>query len=95
MTDVADAQLPLFSGSEARLPDLPGKVHGIVQVEPFVRIQCDGCGFIYDGKPGKVAAGIILSGILFNHRLYRHPQHPDRRRLCRSCRAVEWPGNND
>lgn len=73
------------------LPDLPGKVHGIVQLEPFVRVQCDGCGYIYDGKPGKVALGVILSDILFNPRLHEHPRNRDRRRLCRSCRAVEWP----
>lgn len=73
------------------LPDLPGKVHGIVQLEPFVRIQCDGCGFIHDGKPGKIATGIILSGIYFHHRRYRSAIDQDRRRLCRSCRSVEWP----
>jgi rubredoxin len=56
----------------ALLPDLPGLAHGIVQVDPFIRIQCDSCGFIYDGEPGK------------------DPKRPDRRRLCRSCRAVEW-----
>jgi hypothetical protein len=72
------------------LPDLPGLVHGIVQVDPFVRIQCDGCGFIYDGTPGKVAFGILTCGIVFSSRRYQHPQRPDRRRLCRSCRAVEW-----
>lgn len=73
-----------------RLPDIPGKVHGIVQVDPFIRIQCDGCGYVYDGKPGKAAMAVILSGILFNHRLYQHPRNPDRRRLCPSCRATEW-----
>jgi hypothetical protein len=70
------------------LPDLPNKVHGIVQLVPFVRVQCDGCGFIYDGPPGKVALGVILSDILFNPRRY---SAGDRRRLCRSCRSVEWP----
>ena len=72
------------------LPDLPGLVHGIVQVYPFVRIQCDGCGFVYDGEPGKVALGILVSGIVFSPKRYQDPQRPDRRRLCRSCRATEW-----
>jgi hypothetical protein len=72
------------------LPDIPGLVHGIVQIDPFVRIQCDGCGFVYDGKPGKTAGAILLSGIVFDTKRYQHPQRPDRRRLCRSCRAVEW-----
>jgi hypothetical protein len=76
------------------LPDLPGLVHGIVQVEPFVRIQCDGCGFVYDGQPGKLALAVILSGILFNPRRYRDPHSPDRRRLCRTCRAAAWPERN-
>lgn len=72
------------------LPDLPGLVHGIVQVEPFIRIQCDGCGFLYDGEPGKVALGILLSGIQFSAKRYHRTHGPDRRRLCRSCRSAEW-----
>lgn len=72
------------------LPDLPGLVHGIVQIDPFVRIQCDGCGLIYDGQPGKTALGILTCGIVFSPKRYQHPQRPDRRRLCRSCRAAEW-----
>lgn len=77
------------------LPDLPGTVHGIVQLEPFVRIQCDGCGFIYDGKPGKVALGVILSGITFNAKRYHSKRDPDRRRLCRSCRSIAWPESEE
>ena len=74
------------------LPDLPGKVHGIVQIDPFIRIQCDGCGFIHDGEPGKAALAVISSGILFSPRRYHDPRNPDQRRLCRTCRATEWPG---
>lgn len=87
MTDTATTtdQLGL-----ALLPDIPGKVHGIVQLDPFVRIQCDGCGYIHDGKPGHTAIAVLTAGIRFSRR-YFDPQNPDRRRLCRDCRAVEWP----
>jgi hypothetical protein len=72
------------------LPDIPGKVHGIVQLEPFVRIQCDGCGYLHDGAPGKTAIAILTCGINFSPRRYRHPRHPDTRRLCHDCRKSEW-----
>lgn len=72
------------------LPDLPGKVHGIVQLDPFVRIQCDGCGHIHDGEPGKTAFAILTAGIQFSPRRCQRRTNPDRRRLCRACRAVEW-----
>jgi hypothetical protein len=73
------------------LPDLPGKVHGIVQLEPFIRIQCDGCGFIHDGEPGKAAFAIITCGIVFSPRRYRAVNgQRDTRRLCRDCRKSEW-----
>lgn len=89
-TEAASDQLGL-----ALLPDLPGKVHGIVQLEPFVRIQCDGCGFIHDGRPGHTAVAILTAGIRFSPRRYQRRVDPDRRRLCRSCRAVEWPDEED
>ena len=69
------------------LPDLPGAVHGIVQMEPFVRIQCDGCGFIHDGDPGKAAIAILTSGIRFNMSAHSRGDH---RRLCADCRKREW-----
>lgn len=73
------------------LPTVPGKVHGIVQLDPFVRVQCDDCGFVYDGKPGRIAMGITQSGIRFSAKRY-HRRGPDRdaRRLCRDCRVREW-----
>jgi hypothetical protein len=76
-----------------RLPDIPGKVHGIVQLEPFIRIQCDGCGFIHDGEPGKVALAILTCGILFSPKRYHGVDgQRDTRRLCRDCRESEWDG---
>lgn len=73
------------------LPTIPGKVHGIVQTEPFIRIQCDGCGYIHDGKPGKAAIAVLTCGIRFDHRRYHGvPDKRDRRRLCRECRRREW-----
>lgn len=73
-----------------RLPDLPGTVHGIVQIDPFIRIQCDGCGYIHDGKPGKATLAIQTCGILFSHRRYRSVRQRDTRRLCRDCRKTQW-----
>lgn len=79
----------LTSPVRGLLPDIDGKVHGIVQIEPFIRIQCDGCGYIHDGEPGKTAVAILTCGIRFSARRY-HGNHPDTRRLCRDCRKTEW-----
>lgn len=72
------------------LPDVPGKVHGIVQVDPFVRVQCDGCGYIHAGEPGNAPYAVQFSGIQFSPRRYRCATNPDQRRLCRTCRETEW-----
>jgi hypothetical protein len=85
-------QLSLLDETPTLLPDIPGKVHGIVQVEPFVRVQCDGCGYIHDGKPGKGNLAVIQSDIHFNVRRCHtaRPEDRDTRRLCRGCREREW-----
>lgn len=72
------------------LPDVEGKVHGIVQWEPFIRIQCDGCGYIHDGEPGKAAIAVITCGIVFSPRRYHSVGQRDTRRLCPGCRKTEW-----
>ncbi|MFJ8815454.1 hypothetical protein [Amycolatopsis thermoflava] len=88
MNETLPATLPQLA--LVLLPDLPGKVHGIVQMDPHIRIQCDGCGYIYDGEPGRPALAVILSGIRFNARRYHSARDRDRRRLCRECRKTEW-----
>ena len=67
------------------LPDVPGKVHGIVSLDP-ITIQCDGCAKLADhrtlGLPGDHHNLTILTcGIVFNPALYPD----DDRRLCRDC----------
>lgn len=71
----------------ALLPDVAGRTHGIVQVEPFIRIQCDGCGYIHDGAPGKAALAVLTCGIKFNTRAHARG---DQRRLCVDCRRRKW-----
>lgn len=68
----ARQQLPLD-----RLPDVPGRVHGIVSEHPPT-IQCDGCGLLESPHP-RLAMAILLSSIKFNAR------RRDGRRLCREC----------
>ena len=65
-------------------PDLPGKVHGIVSLDPPT-VQCDGCGYTYSNP--HLGLAVLTSGIQF------HPRHPGRR-LCRDCRKTEW-GDDD
>ncbi len=67
------AQLPL-------LPDLPGKVHGIVSLAPPT-VQCDGCGYTYSNR--HLGMAVLTSGIVFNPRL------KNGRRLCLNCRKDE------
>lgn len=61
--------------------DLPGKVHGIVSLDPPT-VRCDGCGceFSHDDP----AFAVLYSGIEFNGRLARSGE--DARRLCVGCR---------
>lgn len=69
----------------ALLPDVPGKVHGIVSLDPPT-IQCDGCGATFS-QP-KLAMAVLLSGIRFDPRRYGRG---DRRRMCTTCWAHEPP----
>lgn len=69
-----------------RLATLPGKVHGIVALNP-TEIQCDGCLAVRSGAAKSGNAQIILAGITFNTRAY---SHGDSRRLCDKCRAIHW-----
>lgn len=48
-----------------QLPTLPGKVDGIVGLDPLV-LQCRECGATYVGERRSVAADIILSGYGFH-----------------------------
>lgn len=64
------------------LPDLPGKVHGIVSLAPPT-VQCDGCLTTYSDQ--RLTMAVMLSGIRFTAR------GEDRRRLCRECaREAGW-----
>lgn len=67
------------------LPDVPGKVHGIVSLDPPM-VQCDGCLKTHTERT--LSLTILLSHILFNPRQYHHG---DQRRLCRECaREAGW-----
>lgn len=57
-------------------PDIPGKVHGIVSLDP-PKVQCDGCGLVATGT--SLTFLIMFCGIKFNNR------GNDRRRLCTEC----------
>ena len=67
------------------LPDVPGKVHGIVSLDP-ITVQCDGCAKLVDHRTLGLSSDhhnltIITCGIEFNSRL----SGIDDRRLCRDC----------
>ena len=67
------------------LPDVPGKVHGIVSLDP-ITVQCDGCAKRVDHRTLGLSSDhhnltIITCGIEFNSRL----SGIDDRRLCREC----------
>lgn len=49
----------------AQLPTLPGKVDGIVGLDPLV-LQCRECGTTHNGTRRSIAADIILSGFHFH-----------------------------
>lgn len=61
----------------ARLPDLPGKVHGLVSLDPPT-VQCDGCGMLYS-RP-HLGLAVLTSGITFNSH-----DDGDHRRMCVKC----------
>ena len=49
-----------------QLPTLPGKVEGIVGLDPLV-LQCRVCGATHtDGKSRRLGAAVILSGYFFH-----------------------------
>lgn len=58
-------------------PTVPGRVHGIVSVDPY-EVQCDGCARTWSG--GMLV--ILVGKALFNPRL-----KDDHRRLCKECHA--------
>ena len=60
------------------LPDLPGKVHGIVSLDPPT-VQCDGCGYTFSHP--RLAIAVMCGGIEFN------PRRPSDGRLCKACRG--------
>ena len=60
------------------LPTLPGKVHGIVGLDPTV-VQCDECATTATGRG---TMPILTGGIDFNPYAY---SLGDQRRLCRAC----------
>lgn len=64
--------------SKQQLPTLPGKVDGIVGLDPLV-LQCRECGDIYEGTRRSLAADVILSGFHF------HTCEPGSGRRCPSC----------
>lgn len=59
------------------LPDLPGKVHGLVSLTPPT-VQCDGCGHRYSRD--SLGMAVLTSGIFFNPRA-----DDDHRRMCADC----------
>ena len=68
------------------LPDVPGKVHGIVSLDPPT-VQCDGCG--HEATGDRLGFLIVTCGIKFNPALYQTGR--DQRRLCSGCRKeVGW-----
>ena len=73
------------------LPDVPGKVHGIVSLDPLT-VQCDGCAKRVDHRTLGLSSDhhnltILTSGIEFNS----HLSGIDDRRLCRDCaKAAGW-----
>lgn len=73
------AELPIL------WPDVPGKVHGIVSLDPLT-VQCDGCAKRVDHRTLGLASEhhnltILTCGITFNSAIFP----ADGRRLCRDC----------
>ena len=59
------------------LPTVPGKVHGIVSLDPPT-VQCDACAATYTAPT--LARAVLGSGFHFNPR-----REHDKRRLCEAC----------
>ena len=75
---------PTFERLLVPLPDISGRVHGIVSLDP-PKVQCDGCGLVATGHDICLVA--LTCGIKFNPNAY---EQGDRRRLCRECATTEW-----
>ena len=80
---------PAHTPGQAMLPDLYGKVEGIVGLDPFT-IQCRGCGVkdtaatvgLSDPRRATV---VVLSRIRFHPTTWT-TEHTDNPRLCATCR---------
>lgn len=74
--------------AEGLLPTVPGRVHGIVSLDP-PQIQCDRCGLVETAREGEGLGPFAMRcGILFTPRL----RGRDDRRLCVPCRKARWVG---
>ena len=72
--------------AENLLPSLPGRVHGIVSLDP-AQVQCDRCGLIETAHEGEQFGPFVMRcGILFTPSL----RGRDDRRLCADCREARW-----
>ena len=66
-----------------KLPDLPGKVHGVKRMDPFT-VQCDDCLEVWTAENEPMI--ITARRAVFNARA-----HVDNLRLCMDCwRARGW-----
>ena len=66
-----------------KLPDLPGKVHGVKCMDPFT-VQCDACLEVWTAENEPMI--ITARRVVFNARA-----HVDNLRLCMDCwRARGW-----
>ena len=63
------------------LPDVPGRVHGIVSLDPPT-IQCDGCGRLDIHE--RLGMAVITSDIRFRPALSMWGDKPQRR-MCSTC----------
>lgn len=78
---------PVITYAEGLLPDIPGKVHGIVSLDP-PGVQCDGCGYVHTHITLALA---VQTGPRFcRYATDPRPEWRDGRRLCGDCAAREW-----
>ena len=67
------------------LPDLPGRVHGLVAQDPVWVVQCDGCGRVAVGElNNRGERSTLVIQFCGNH--FGHSSE-DPRRLCARCRV--------
>ena len=69
-------------------PDIPGRTHGIVSVDP-PGVQCDGCGYVHTAPTLALA---VQFGPFFSTKWWGQadPSLRDRRRLCDRCATKAW-----